>query len=310
MKISKLLTFGALALLAGLSAPAAAQTAQESETIYIQPLFQYPVAPDSLPTLGEKSDYLVEHFWNGMNFKEKTTVDQNALNDAMSVFVNPMRWARAEVTDKALGALFKNLQKNPVLTLQFTRAAEESLYGPRALFWADNVYLQFVNNLLKTKKVPEARKERYKRHKTLLENSLAGNVAKPFKYTVPTGNPADFYPNGVITVIEFGDPECDDCRLAKLKMETDVTFSDMVDKGQISVMFIIPDPTDGWQSQLTGFSPKWQIGASDEVTDIYDMRLTPCFYVIGREGKILAKNVTYRAAMNKAIEEVRNNDSK
>ena len=123
-----------------------------------------------------------------------------------------------------------------------------------------------------------------------------------FKYVTPTGNPAHYQPDGCITVIEFGDPDCDDCRFAKLKMETDVTFSTLVDKGQVSVLFIIPDPEEGWQTKVTGFSPKWHVGASDTISDEYDLRTTPSFYVVGRDGKLLAKNVSYRQAMGIAVE--------
>lgn len=289
-----------LALTASLSAMAMPQSRPADETIYIDPLFEYPVAPDSISTLVGKSEYLVTHFWEPMDFKSKRAVDQNALNDAFMVFASPMRWADKSVSMKAVDNLFKKLQKNPVLTMQFTRAAEENLYGPRAIFWSDELYLRFVDNLLAAKKVPATRKERYRRQRQLIANSLEGKQAMPFRYTTPTGNPADYRPDGVITVIEFGDPECDDCRMAKLRMETDVTFTDLVDRGLVNVLFIIPDPDEGWQTQLAGFSPKWHVGASDTVSDIYDMRSTPSIYVIGREGKILAKNIPYRQAMNLA----------
>lgn len=296
--------FYSLTITAALTLPSAV-LAQEvipsSEPIIVEPLFEYPVAPDSIPDLTGKSEWIVEHFWDKMDFKGKNAVDQNALNDALQVFISPMRWTSDPVVDKALNTLFKNLEKNPTLTLQFTRAAEEALYGPRAIYWSDPVYLQFIDNMLRNKKIPAARKERFIRHKRLLENSRIGGYPKEFDYTTVTGTTARFAPTGVITVIEFGDPECDECRLAKLKMETDVTFSGLVDKGAVNVLFIIPDPSDGWQTDMVDFSPKWHAGASDTVADIYDIRSTPSFYVIGRDGKIIAKNVNYRQAMGEAV---------
>jgi hypothetical protein B2_09703 len=297
-------TLFSLTIAAALALPATAvaqDVVSSSAPIIIEPLFEYPVAPDSIPDLTGKSEWIVEHFWDQMDFKGKNAVDQNALNDALQVFISPMRWTSDPVVDKALNTLFKNLEKNPTLTLQFTRAAEEALYGPRAIYWSDPVYLRFIDNMLRNKKIPSARKERFIRHKRLLENSRVGDYPKAFDYTTPTGTTARYAPTGVITVIEFGDPECDDCRLAKLKMETDVTFSGLVDKGAVNVLFIIPDPSEGWQTGMVDFSPKWHAGASDTVADIYDIRSTPSFYVIGRDGKIIAKNVGYRQAMGEAV---------
>ncbi len=288
----------------------AQESAANDNVIYVSPLFEYPVAPDSIESLTGKSEYLVTHFWDGMNFKKKQTVDQNALNHAFQVFVSPMRWADQSVTDKAVTKLLKQLSSNPALHLQFTKAAEENLFGPRAIYWADQIYLRFIDNLLANKKVPKTRKQRYQWQKELIENSLVGHTAKSFEYTTPTGNKSLYRPDGVITLIEFGDPECDECRMAKLRMETDVTFTDLVDRGLVNVMFIIPDPEEGWQTSMTGFSPKWHVGASDTVLDIYDLRLSPSIYVIGREGKILAKNVPYRQAMQLAASEALNSDNR
>ncbi len=193
------------------------------------------------------------------------------------------------------------IKKNPALTYQMARAAEEALYSPRAVYWNDRLYLKFIDALLSQKKISKPRKERYERHKRIIENTMVGQYPKPFRYTTATGSPAHYAPSAVITVIEFGDPDCDECRYAKLKMETDVTFSSLVDKGKVNVLFIIPDPEEGWQTKLAEFSPKWHAGASDEVSELYDIRMTPSFYVIGNDGKVIAKNLPYHRAMAAAI---------
>lgn len=297
------LTLAGLAIAA--ASPLAACAQEDSEVLVIEPLFQYPQAPDTIGLLERRSDYIVEHFWDPMDFSKKESVDQNALNDAFQVYVSPMRWAKEEVTGKSIDNLIQKIRKNPVLLIQFTRAAEESLYGQRAIYWSDPVYLKFVDAMLANKKIPKARKERVLRHKQLIENSMIGDYPKPFDYTTPAGTPAHYEPTGVITVIEFGDPTCDECRYGKLKMETDVTFSDLVDRGLVNVLFVLPDPEEGWQTDMTDFSPKWHVGASDTVSDIYDIRNIPSFYVIGRDGKILAKNIDYRHAMALAVSEAK-----
>lgn len=277
-----------------------------TEALLINPLFEYPIAPDTIPSLEGKSEFVVTHFWDKMNFKNKGTVDQNALNDAFQVWVSPMRWADINVVEKSVASLLKNIKKNPTLSLQMAIAAEESLHSRRAIFWNDRLYLRFIDQLLDQKKIPQARKERFIRHKTQIENTLVGEYPKPFHYTTPTGTKARYVPSAVITVIEFGDPDCDECRYSKLKMETDVTFSGLVDKGKVNILFIIPDPEDGWQTKLTGFSPKWHTGAAEDISDIYDIRHTPSFFVIGNDGKVIAKNINYKQAMAFAINAAQN----
>lgn len=265
--------------------------------IMIEPLFEYPVAPDSIVALQDRSDYLLEHFWDQMKFSDKSTVDQNALNDAFRVYSTPMRFGSAQVAMGSTDRLIQRIAKNPVLSLQFAKAAEEVLYGPRADAWNDHIYLKFIDNLLANKQVKKERKIRYEHHKKLLQNTLIGSVPPEFDYRTPEGKKSHYEPNGVITVIEFGDPDCDDCRFARLKMETNVAFSELVDKGKINVLFVYVDPEDGWEDKLKDYPVKWHVGASDEVSELYDLRNTPSIYVIDREGKVAAKNVNIQTAM-------------
>lgn len=275
----------------------------KAEVITIEPLFEYPVAPEEIVTLSDKSNWLMQHFWDNMDFKKKGAVNQSALNDAFKVYSLPMQWAEKAEVDKSVASLLDKIQKNPTLLLQFTKAAESSLYSERADIWIDEVYLKFLDAFLKNKKIPEIRKRRYERQMRQISNSLNGSIAPSFDFTTPTGTPGKSQPIGVFTIIEFGDPDCDDCRHAKLRMETDVRFSSLVERGLVNVLFILPDPVDGWQTKMTDYPANWVTGASDTVSDILDLRLTPSFYVIGKDGKIMAKNVSVDQAMKIAFKE-------
>lgn len=128
------------------------------EPIQIDPLFEYPSAPEELSSLQDKSNYLVEHFWDSMDFKSSATVDQNALNDAFKVYSVPMRWAEKTRSLASADKLIEKISKNPTLLIQFTKAAETNLYSNRADVWIDEVYVKFLNALVKNKKIPESRK--------------------------------------------------------------------------------------------------------------------------------------------------------
>lgn len=295
-KIFKLIICIVFMMLAGIQATAFAQT--DDDIIVIEPLFEYPVAPDDLDGLQARSNWLVEHFWDSMNFKEKSSVDQNALNDAFKVYVTPMRFASEEASEASAAKLISQIAKNPVLSIQFAKAAEEALYGPRAEVWNDALVVRFFDNVIKNKGIKKDRKVRFERIRNQLANTLRGAVPPEFDYTTPDGKQSHYYPNGVITIIEFGDPGCDECRMAKLKMDTNVRLGNLIDKGKVNVLFVVPDPEDGWQSELKDYPSKWHVGASESVSDLYDIRRTPTLYVIDREGKVAAKNIDVLTAIS------------
>lgn len=271
------------------------------EQIIVEPLFEYPVAPEDMESLQDKSEYLLEHFWDRMDFKSKSSVDQSALNHAFAVYVTPMRWASETKAFASVDKLISSISKNPTLSIQFAKAAEEALYGPRADIWNDEIFIRFLDNVIKNKQVKKERKMRYQRLRDQLSNTLRGTLPPEFDYTRVDGTRAHYHPNGVITVIEFGDPDCDDCRMARLKMETNVAFSRLVEKGKVNVLFINPDPDEGWQEKLKAYPSAWHAGASDDVSDLYDLRVTPSIYVIDREGKVAAKNIPVTTAMEMAV---------
>ena len=290
--------------------PMAAQTEEGNDSTFledvsvIQPLFEYPMAPEELPSLQEKSEWLIEHFWDNLDTKSKKTVDQFALNHAFEVYISPMRWAEKSKVDASVDALLKRLEKNPALLLQMTKAAELNLYDVKhASMLIDEVYLKFAEALVKNKKIDKVRKTRYQEHVRKLGATLPGSKAPEFKFKTADGIEHEYFPMSTFTIIEFGDPTCNECRMSKLKMDVNLQIADLIEKGKLNILFIIPDEPEGWEKDLEGYPAKWTSGASEEVYDIYDIRLTPTLYTIGGDGRILSKNITVDTAIRQALEE-------
>lgn len=263
----------------------------KSQVIEIEPLFEYPTAPEELESLSDKSNYLVQHFWDSFDFKNKQAVDQNALNDAFRVYVTPLMWAEADKSLASLNKLLNNISKNPTLLQQFARAAEENLYGPRAEYWVDDIYVEVLNSVLKNKKIPEKKREKYARQLHILNNSKVGNTAPSFSFKSATGENNNYFPMSTPTLLIFGNPLDPDWTLRRLRLETNVNLSEALDKGKINILYIVTGPLDGWQKETTNYPSKWVVGEADNITDEVDVRSLQSAYVIGSEGKILAKNL-------------------
>lgn len=280
-----------------------AQNQQTAQTVIeIEPLFQYPSAPEELEGIQEKSAWLMQHFWDSFDFKNKNTVDQTALNHAFKIYSVPMRWAPKEEVIASNGRIIKLLEKNPTLLLQFTKAAEENLYGPRAEAWIDEIYLLYLRAMVNNKKITDIRKARYIDQLKTLEASAIGNTAPRFTFTDMYGNEGQYFPMATFTIIEFGDPDCDDCRMSRLKMEANASLSNLVNQGKVNILFIIPDADDTWTASVADYPRQWTVGASDNAGDVYDLRYVPSFYVIDTDGKILHKNITVQQAIQAATE--------
>lgn len=277
------------------------QIGVNAETIEIEPLFEYPMAPEELPTLTEKSNYLVDHFWDQFDFKNKTAVDQNALNDAFRVYSTPLLWANMDKSMASLDKLISNISKNPTILLQFTKAAEENLYGPRAEVWSDELYMKFLNAIIKNKKIKPERKAKYEKQAAILSNSMLNGPAPKFDFTDRDGNKRNYFPMSTPTMIIFGDPDDPDWRIARLKMETNNSLSQALEKGKLNILFIIPGELQNWKDLTSTYPSSWIIGEAPKVSETVDMRAIPSIYLISSEGKTILKNQPLAAAINTAL---------
>ncbi|MDE6379764.1 MAG: DUF5106 domain-containing protein [Muribaculaceae bacterium] len=293
--------------LIGTTLAAPAQTVNDSTQLidpgvmYVEPLFEYPIAPEELSDFREKCGWLADNFWNPLDIKKKETVDQAKLNHAFQVYATAVQYAEKDRVTAAVDKFMKNLQKNPMLLFQMTKAAEETIYGPRADFWIDELYSRILRAALANKKFPASKRARYELQLRQLDATMVGGTPARFDFVRPNGDPAQYFPMATPTIIVFGDPDCDQCRIGKLRMQSNIAFSKAVADGKINVLFIIPDPEEGWQSEVAGFPSNWSVGASDTVADIYDLREIPEVYVIGPEGTVVNKHIGIENAMETAL---------
>lgn len=262
----------------------------EKQTVVLPPLFEFPVAPEELGWT-ESSNWLTQHFWDPFDFKVQS-VGQQQLNHAFETWIIPIRYSSPEVTDKAVDALLKKIEKNPTLLLQFTRAAERSIYDPdTAQIWNDDMYLKFINAILKNKKVSSAYKAKYSRQKQLLENTKVSKPFMKFDYVARTGEKKKFDANGRYAIIEFGDPSCPNCQMARISLVTDDYIK--ANRDNIDIYFIIPELEEGdisWTQEVMDYPDGWKVGAA-ELDDLLDIRTSPSFFLVDPSGNLLLKNV-------------------
>ena len=266
-------------------------TVAVDNNIYIDPLFTYPMAPEGLPDLQSRTDWLMENFWNDFDFKKKDAVDQIALNHAFGVYTESMVYASRKKAEEGVKNLVKKLKDNPTLSYQFLRAAEENMYSPRAGVWADEVYIPFIENLLANKKVSEGRKARYRAQLALLKANLIGAPLPSFNYTSSQGSHRKFEPSKEFTLVEFAGLDCDGCRYSNLKMDISSTVNDLIDDGRLGVLIILPgESVNPDLTPIKNLPEKWNGGVSSDAFDLVDIRINPSFFLLDKNGKILLKN--------------------
>lgn len=255
--------------------------------------FQLPVIPDELQTLQERSDYMVQHYWDFCDLN-KAFSSRDKMADAFDVFLSFMPYASAETVYAEVDKFMDKIGKKPENVLFIGELAEAKLYSDTAEMQSDDLFVAFANAIVKNKKVDKTSKLRYQHLANVLTASAPGALAPKFDYTGLNGEKGTFAVDSakIGTILFFNDPDCEDCRMARLRLDTDILTRRMIDGGRMTLISVYPsEPTAEWREQSAGYPASWLTVASEDVNDLYDMRVMPIFYVINPNGAILLKTV-------------------
>lgn len=277
--------------------PAVAQTATDG-TLYVKSLFKYPEAPEYLDDLTARSDYLMDNFWNDMNFKQKS-VDQAALLHAFKVYAAPMIYAQKAKVFNSIDNLMKKVSKNPALATQFMKAAEETFHSPRAEVYVDDVYERFLQGYINNKKVKKDRKAKYIRQLAAMQNTKPGMPAPQLAVTDTAGNAVTMPRGSEYTIILFGTPASDNLRRSILQLDTNIPMARICREGNLAINYVNTDAATPEGVEYMTQVPDFVTGVfAPDARDTFDVRSNPSVFLLDAAGNIILGNITLSQAFN------------
>ncbi|MDE6436176.1 MAG: hypothetical protein K2K69_01535, partial [Muribaculaceae bacterium] len=97
---------------------------------------------------------------------------------------------------------------------------------------------------------------------------------------------------GASVLIFVNDPDCDDCRMARVRLSADVNTRDLIDKGRLTLISLLPDePNAEWREAAAAYPENWVVGAMEDADTLFDLRYPPVFIYLDSDHKVLAKGL-------------------
>lgn len=261
--------------------------------------FPYPTPPEALTTLSERTNYLVEHFWDRCNLKSAFS-SRAKLAVAFRDYVSFMPYASSDTVHESITRLINEVKGNKNNLLTLGEIAESALYSDSAEVLSDELYIPFATAVASNKKIPGASRARFEHQARVLTNSQLGAVAPPLPFETVDGVKSDLSKvESPYILLFFNDPDCDDCTLVKARLAADFSTRQLIDKGILKIVSIYPDsPSDEWKESVSRYPATWVVGASEEADDTFDMRNAPVMYFLDKDRKIIAKNMVIDNVIN------------
>ncbi len=258
-----------------------------------QTLFPYPTVPESIEGLTPRSDYMMEHFWDRCDLNSVFS-SVKKFQGAFSDYVDLMPFASGEAMNSSVESFLKTVGKKPKNLLTVAEMAEGLLYSDTAHVRCDECYLPFAKAVASNKKLSKAEKARFEYQAKVLERSQVGMTAPDITYTTREGKVERLsdIPNGPYVLIFINDPTCDECAMARVRLQADYALNSLIDKGLIKVLSLYPGDYDpDWAEQAKDYSHRWIVGAAPDADEYFDMRNPPVFYYLNGNHKILSKSL-------------------
>lgn len=267
---------------------------QEQETY-----FPYPEVPESLTTLYDRSDYLIEHFWERCNLKSAFSY-RNKFKKAFTDYLGILPYANKDIINTSISKLIKEVKKQPQNMLTLGQIAEETLYSDSAVYWSDELYYHFAKAVTETKKIANEDKARFKYHAQVLSHSQIGMKAYDLPYTDESGNQCNLKDIVAPFIILFiNEYDCDDCMFAKARLSADIKTNQMLEDETLAIVSLTPgEADDDWKRAIVSYPEKWHKAASPDVDSYFDLKMTPTIYVLNINHEIISKNITLNMLLN------------
>lgn len=257
-----------------------------------QRYFPYPEIPDELTTLQERSDYLLDHFWDKCNLQSAFS-NKAEMANAFDQYCTFIPLGSRDKALESIMALLKKLEKQPADLVFIAELAEKNFYSDSTDVVSDEAFLPFAAAVAINKKADKASKLRFARLANILRNNIEGETVSDLPYTTFDGRNSSLAADSAkITLIYFNDPDCDDCRLARTRLDANLTANTLLESGDLKIIAITPDEaTPEWLEAAKSYPAKWDVTAMPNAYDLLDIRRVPSFYILDNKHRIRYKNI-------------------
>lgn len=255
--------------------------------------FQYPIVPDSIKHFQRRCDYMARHFWDFCELKKAFSAKQKMANE-FKVYISILRNATPDSAIASVNRFNKKLEKQAADQLFMAECAENLLYGDTAEVWIDELYLPFAEAVAANKRIDKASKAHFAHQANILRNSLTGKRIGSLPYTTREGEKRNLDNDSAqVLVVFFNDPDCDDCNLARIRLDADISMTELINEGKAKIVAIsLTEPTEEWKQAVSSYPSTWTVGANPDADLNIDLRNgTPDFYIVDKNHNVRFKHL-------------------
>lgn len=302
MKLKYIIIFLLLAISLEVNAQNNANSSSVSQSSRIEEL-ELPVIPSSLRSPSERASYLIEHYWDNLDFTDTVKVqNSNLMEQSLVNFLSVLPYAENDdIIENGFAILLNKscVNKNAFTTV--VNLSETYLSEKDSPMVSDQFYVDFLKALQNVECLSSVEKLRTADRLEMISKNMPGSLAENFEFTTLNGettNLMNSLPSGDTNLLLiFFDPDCENCDVVMNRIRNNEEINKQISNNNIKVLAIYSGGNkEGWRRKGKTLPFSWTVGINSgeiEDNDLYFFPYMPTIYLLDNKGKILDRNIEF-----------------
>ena len=235
------------------------------------------------------------HYWDNVDFKDvKVVMNEDFMEQGFVNYLSVLPIVDAQTAEKSVEAMMKRAEENSVAYRKIANIAEKYLFEPNSPMVSDEMYILFLNQILKTKVLSNVEKARFDHQYKVVMKNRVGSVATDFLYMDVKGEIGSLHKfKAEETLLIFYDPDCDNCAEIIEKLRYNRELNAKIMSGKMRVLAIYAEENiELWKKELAKMPTNWTVGravSKIKPLGLYVLRAMPAIYLLDKDKNVVKK---------------------
>lgn len=263
------------------------------------PELPLPQVPAELREPSARAAYIIEHFWDAMDFADRTrSLDDAFMEQTFSNFISVFPYADESARRRAAVRVMTAAQTDREAYMKLASVAEKYLWESDSPLKSEDFYIPFLEHITASGPADDYTLLRYRYQLEAARKNRPGSLAADFAYVDRNGRSSMLRKTpakGSLLMI-FYDPECEHCQDVMSVLRADSVLVRGVSEGWLTVLALYAgDDVVLWERSAGSLPAEWRVGrvTSDIMgTGRYVLRSLPTLYLLDSDKRVLLKEAT------------------
>lgn len=275
-----------------------------------------PPAPPTVVTTPEKqAAYMAEHYWDLFDFADTTVWnDREYTLQTFSIYFSGLSGAPEDVAELSTGNMLRLAEADSTAFFNVIELCETILDDPNSPMRNEDLYIHILRRMLASDRLDEYGKMRPAYRLEMSLKNRPGTQAADFAYVDSEGREGRLHTiEAPFTLLFISNPGCEACKTLRDGISASPLLTELIAGGKLKVLSLYPDQDiTEWRNHSSEIPAGWIDARDPELAvrdgGLYDLRAIPTLYLLDRDKRVLIKDASEAAPIERAMEAYMRNE--